>query len=244
MEKFNSQLPEVRPPQPHKVDWFSSHYMWGYAFLGLSFILAIAFINQMEYGSQPQEAQVCIQVVTPAKNQTTGEVKDFPTPCDVPEGWQPVSNMYNISDQNLPIREYSQEPGIIDSSGVYTSSALNFQVKVLGSKVEAELNDSTNRLVYFAGKHNFEVRFKDAGIFTGSSEFPYLDQNPTRFSRLAGYPANVFENSVGYCDGPGCSDPYVAYIAQINNDLVHLIFYGDAKVSNEEQLIIDSFKIN
>jgi hypothetical protein len=31
--------------------------------------------------------EFCIQVITPAYNSTTGEVKDFPTPCDVPEGW-------------------------------------------------------------------------------------------------------------------------------------------------------------
>lgn len=34
---------------------------------------------------------VCAQVITPARNQTTGECKQFPTPCDVPEGWTRVS---------------------------------------------------------------------------------------------------------------------------------------------------------
>jgi len=32
----------------------------------------------------------CIQVITPARNPETGEVRDFPTPCDVPEGWEVV----------------------------------------------------------------------------------------------------------------------------------------------------------
>jgi hypothetical protein len=32
----------------------------------------------------------CIQVITPARNPQTGEVRDFPTPCDVPAGWEPV----------------------------------------------------------------------------------------------------------------------------------------------------------
>lgn len=32
----------------------------------------------------------CIQVITPARNPQTGEVKDFPTPCDVPEGWEVI----------------------------------------------------------------------------------------------------------------------------------------------------------
>jgi hypothetical protein len=34
----------------------------------------------------------CIQVITPAKNPITGECKEFPTPCDVPPGWQKVKN--------------------------------------------------------------------------------------------------------------------------------------------------------
>lgn len=33
---------------------------------------------------------VCIQVITRARNPQTGEVRDFPTPCDVPEGWEKI----------------------------------------------------------------------------------------------------------------------------------------------------------
>lgn len=36
--------------------------------------------------------QFCAQVITPAKNQKTGECKEFPTPCDVPEGWEKVAS--------------------------------------------------------------------------------------------------------------------------------------------------------
>ncbi len=34
---------------------------------------------------------VCIQVITPAVNDATLECREFPTPCDVPEGWTQVS---------------------------------------------------------------------------------------------------------------------------------------------------------
>ncbi len=33
----------------------------------------------------------CIQVLAPARNPLTGECRVFPTPCDVPPGWQTVS---------------------------------------------------------------------------------------------------------------------------------------------------------
>jgi hypothetical protein len=95
MNKLNQQLPEYKPaPQlpPHKL-WFTSHYLWGYAFLALSFLLAVAFMYQIEYGKKEQQAQFCIQVITPAKNPQTGEVRDFPTPCDVPEGWEKTESI-------------------------------------------------------------------------------------------------------------------------------------------------------
>lgn len=36
------------------------------------------------------DSEICIQVITPARNPKTGEVRDFPTPCDVPEGWTKI----------------------------------------------------------------------------------------------------------------------------------------------------------
>ena len=43
------------------------------------------------YVEQPP-ALACAQVVTPARNPLTNECRSFPTPCDVPEGWQPVAS--------------------------------------------------------------------------------------------------------------------------------------------------------
>lgn len=36
------------------------------------------------------EGASCPQVITPAKNPTTGECREFTTPCDVPGGWETV----------------------------------------------------------------------------------------------------------------------------------------------------------
>ncbi|MEK7458830.1 MAG: hypothetical protein AAB663_00295 [Patescibacteria group bacterium] len=38
--------------------------------------------------SDGDETEICAQIITPATNPDTGEVVDFPTPCDVPEGWE------------------------------------------------------------------------------------------------------------------------------------------------------------
>lgn len=39
-----------------------------------------------------KQYNACIQMIQPAKNPKTGEVRDFPTPCDVPVGWEKVKN--------------------------------------------------------------------------------------------------------------------------------------------------------
>lgn len=39
-----------------------------------------------------EKMTVCIQVITPARNPNTGEIREFPTPCDVPEGWEKIEN--------------------------------------------------------------------------------------------------------------------------------------------------------
>jgi len=38
------------------------------------------------------DPSLCIQVITPARNRITGEIKNFPTPCAVPAGWEMLAN--------------------------------------------------------------------------------------------------------------------------------------------------------
>lgn len=49
--------------------------------------------ENISIGSNSSKDQVfCIQVITKAKNPKTGEIRDFPTPCDVPDGWEKIMN--------------------------------------------------------------------------------------------------------------------------------------------------------
>lgn len=63
--------------------------------------LGLLLMATLFFGSatSPAEATVvsgetgsCIQVIQPARNYTTGECKEFPTPCDVPSDWIKVSS--------------------------------------------------------------------------------------------------------------------------------------------------------
>lgn len=46
--------------------------------------------SSVEPDVPPEEDVACAQVITPARNDATGECAEFPTPCDVPEGWLQV----------------------------------------------------------------------------------------------------------------------------------------------------------
>jgi len=55
------------------------------------FIWTFSFAQSNKF-LNPVKNKICIQVITPAKNPITGECKEFPTPCDVPPGWQKVKS--------------------------------------------------------------------------------------------------------------------------------------------------------
>jgi len=66
--------------------------------LGAIVLLIIAALGLGYWGTKRSEKQAgsvedtyCAQVITPARNPQTGEIKEYPTPCDVPAGWEILS---------------------------------------------------------------------------------------------------------------------------------------------------------
>lgn len=58
---------------------------------GKLIVSELVMIKVTEQGEEYNKEKMCIQVITRAKNLSTGETKDFPTPCDVPSGWEVVN---------------------------------------------------------------------------------------------------------------------------------------------------------
>lgn len=125
----------------------------------------------------------------------------------------------------------------------YQNSALGFELKVPAYvSVDKEFKDQYNRLVIFkSDKENFEVRLRE-GKTTSLNQYYYLDFPVSSRSTLGGQEALVFEAPNGYCDGPGCSDPFVAYSTKNGDDFYNLVFSGDVKMSDTEKSILSSFK--
>lgn len=38
------------------------------------------------------DSELCAQVITSARNPETGDIQEFPTPCDVPKKWEVIQN--------------------------------------------------------------------------------------------------------------------------------------------------------
>ncbi len=81
------------------------------AALGIA-LIALAFVySTKDPGVSPtplppaphvEEPRMCAQVITPARNPDTSEIREFPTPCDVPEGWEVIQN--DIPDLELDLQ--------------------------------------------------------------------------------------------------------------------------------------------
>ncbi len=65
-------------------------------------------------GSQTPEKNVCVQVITYARNPNNGTCQSFSTPCDVPDGWQSCSLVG--SSQPTPVSAPSQGPSAPSST--------------------------------------------------------------------------------------------------------------------------------
>lgn len=75
----------------------------GVALIGLAFMYASKTPQESGMPLPPspttEEPTLCAQVITPARNPETGDIREFPTPCDVPEGWEVIQN--DIPDLEL-----------------------------------------------------------------------------------------------------------------------------------------------
>lgn len=108
--------------------------------------------------------------------------------------------------------------------------------------IDMEFNDRYNRLIVFkSDRENFEIRLKEEKN-ASLEQYYYLDFIPSGKWMLWGQEASIFEAINGYCDGPGCSEPFVAYATKYGYDFYNLVFNGDITLSEVEKYILSSFK--
>ncbi len=138
-------------------------------------------------------------------------------------------------------------PNVTAGWKTYTNVGLGFSLQYPDKfKPTLEENDNYNRIAVFgtsSDSYYFEVRlYKDTDPDIGV-KYGFLDaeviSNTTKLGGIPGYNAM---STTGYGDAGGQGYPYVEFAARNNGSVYHLIFYGDASVSQEEYQILSTFK--
>ncbi len=176
----------------------------------------------------------------------TQKSNPMPTPITV-EVQEPTNTQGTFRATNtsqVAVIGAPQRSGTADWK-IYTNKALGFEIMYPPTmKVEKEMNDQYNRATIFKGGNlQIEVMLRKVGDIALDTYF-YMDSPITRKATLAGLPANVYESPTGYCDGPGCSDPYISYVTKKEANLYHVSFIGDVQMLDIEKQILASFKFN
>lgn len=158
--------------------------------------------------------------------------------------------IYNETEQSLPKHEArvseNQKVGVSDTSTwkTYKNDQYGFEFQYPARFNSEILN---NELAIFKaginGEGNFEARVREQSP-SGLSldKYLYLDFPISQRMELANQEAMVYKAPNGYCDGPGCSEPFIAVVTKRGTVFYHMIFYDDAEFSEEELMMVSTFK--
>ena len=91
----------MKPPLIFAIGLIALAAFAGFAYVGFSPALTPHVPEAAKPGGDEPagDATVCAQVITPARDTKTGDIREFPTPCDVPDGWEIIQN--DIPDLGL-----------------------------------------------------------------------------------------------------------------------------------------------
>ncbi|HMQ02195.1 MAG TPA: hypothetical protein PKD79_03995, partial [Candidatus Doudnabacteria bacterium] len=129
----------------------------------------------------------------------------------------------------------------------YTNSSLGFSIKYPSNATPSlELNDEHNRMTAFgqiSGRY-FEVRLHDDTDPDMGVKYGFLGAEITSTNTtVAGIRGFRAVSEAGYGDAGVQGSPYVNFGVRKNNLVYHVLFYGDANISAEEQAILQTFKL-
>jgi len=135
----------------------------------------------------------------------------------------------------------------------YVNTVYGFSMTVPTSiSSEVYVNGNNAKIIFTSTSGNFEVDIRETytGMGTGAEkkevpfeDYQYFDMSRDGEGKLGGQTAAIFKAPKGYCDGPGCSLPYIAYSTDRPVALYYnLVFRGDTELNSIEKRILESFK--
>lgn len=206
-----------------------------YIILSSVIVVLLVIIGVMAI-KQPEKEYEGSNVMVPANNQESME-KD--TTGKNPE---PITKTAEseVADTEVDWKEY-------------TNTRYGFSMMVPASaSSEVYINGNNAQIAFTSAMGNFEVDIRETYTGLGTAEqkkqvpfkdYHYFDMPRDGEGKLGGQTAAIFKAPKGYCDGPGCSVPYIAYSTDRPVALYYnLVFRGDAELNATEKKILESFK--
>lgn len=161
----------------------------------------------------------------------------------------------NINKNNTLLESSSTQTEVVQSDEklrTYTNTKYGYSVDLPESYDLPDPEAQYARFVSADGVMEIDIKeaFLQVNDGTGKKipielkDYVYLETPiPTTKGTLGGQEAIITYAPNGYCDGPGCSDPFIAYSTNKPVALFYnVVFYGDAELSASEENILKSFK--
>jgi hypothetical protein len=239
-------IEEIPPSKPNpflKLLFFISLLVFLAVILGLVYVylIAPAQISQQNLPQTDQNTPTSVPSGVCLLNDQSFDVgQSFPSA----DGCNTCTCQEDLTISCTEIACDSTSSTIPSDWKTYSNSSFGITIKYPQTvTTKDEMDDQYNRKVAFIGDNlDFTVTLRKADPNFILSKYFFMDSPISRTSTLGGKEANVYELPKGYCDGPSCSQPYIAIVTEHNGDIYSLAFFGDSKLSNQESQILSTFK--
>ncbi len=146
-----------------------------------------------------------------------------------------------ILKQILSTFKFLDEISDTPNWSLYKNDIFDFEIKYPSSVKVTEHKES--RQINFSDENlSFNVQMRQNLDPIPLDNYFYMDSVAVRKTTLGGQIANVYEFPEGICEISNCSSPFIAIATDKGQYYYHLIFNKTIHLSNEENLILSSFK--